>query len=124
LALYVPNSVFITVSIENESRAKNRSIRQIISMQYSDITKVPFILTEIEAMLKAHEAIDQKQQAYVVMNKFSPLTLDCLLSCYTKTTDYVTFLKVQQDILVKITAILQQQDAEIVLPAIITTLPH
>ena len=123
LALYVPNAVFLTISIENESRARNRSIRQTIGLRYCDVTKVPVIMTKIEEMIEEHPGIDHNQLAYIVMNKFGTSSLDCLLSCYTKTTELVAFLKVQQDLLLKITNIVHQHNADIAFPTTTIDIP-
>ena len=113
LALFVPNAVFLTISIENESKAKNRSIKQVISLRYCDLGKVPLIMGKIESMLAENKDIDHRYPAYIVFNKLASSSLDCLLSCYTKTTELVGYLKVQQDLLLQITQIVQQNGAEI-----------
>jgi hypothetical protein len=37
----------------------NRRINEVIGIRYDDIAKIPAIITEVEAMLKAHKEIDQ-----------------------------------------------------------------
>lgn len=124
LALYVPNAAFLTISIENESRARNRSIRQIIGLRYCDVARVPIIMAKIEEMIEEHLDIDHNQPAYIVMNKFGSSSLDCLLSCFTKTTDFVTFLKVQQDILLKLTTIVHENGADMAFPTTTIDIPR
>lgn len=123
LALYVPNAAFLTISIENESRARNRRIKQVIGLRYGDISKVPAIIADIEAMIAKHVDIDNNQAAYIVMNKFGDSTLDCLLSCFTKTTNMVSFLKVQQDILLKIADIVHQHESDMAFPTTTLDIP-
>lgn len=113
LALYVPNAVFLTISIENETRARNRRIRQVISLRYCDLQKIPLIIENIEQMLQSHNEIDHRLPTYIVVNSLAAYSLESLLLCYTKTADNVTSLKIQQDLLLKITEIVQQYGAEI-----------
>jgi MscS family membrane protein len=40
----------------------------VIGIRYDDIAKIPAIITEVEAMLKAHKEIDQSQALRVYFN--------------------------------------------------------
>jgi MscS family membrane protein len=49
--LYVPNSVFTTISVENPSRMTHRRIRETIGVRYDDISRVPKILEDVRKYL-------------------------------------------------------------------------
>jgi MscS family membrane protein len=49
----------------------NRRINEVIGIRYDDIAKIPAIITEVEAMLKAHKEIDQSQALRVYFNYFN-----------------------------------------------------
>jgi MscS family membrane protein len=51
--IYIPNSIFASIPIETPSRMTNRRINEVIGIRYDDIAKIPAIITEVEAMLKA-----------------------------------------------------------------------
>jgi hypothetical protein len=42
----------------------------VVGIRYDDIAKIPAIITEVEAMLKAHKEIDQSQALRVYFNSF------------------------------------------------------
>ncbi len=50
--LYVPNSVFSNIVVENPSRMLNRRIFETIGLRYDDADKVPVIIDEVREMLK------------------------------------------------------------------------
>jgi MscS family membrane protein len=43
----------------------------VVGIRYDDIAKIPAIITEVEAMLKAHKEIDQSQALRVYFNYFN-----------------------------------------------------
>lgn len=114
--LYVPNAVFTTIAIENPSRMLNRRIKQVVGVRYNDASKVTQISAHIEKMLRAHEAIDQAQTIFVSLINFGASSLDLLIYCFTKTTAWVEFQKIQEDVMVKILEIIYELDAEAAFP--------
>ena len=56
--LYIPNSVFANISVENPSRMTNRRIYETLGIRYSDINSMSQIVSQVKAMLKAHDSID------------------------------------------------------------------
>lgn len=114
--LYVPNSVFSTVAIENPSRMRNRRIYETIGVRYSDAGAIAAIVSEVEAMLRAHDAIDQSRTLIVNFVSFGASSLDFFVYTFTRTTDWVTYHGVKQEILLNILAIIEGQGAEIAFP--------
>ena len=51
--LYVPNSTFLSVALENPSRMTHRRIYETIGVRYDDAGKVPGIIQQVEAMLRS-----------------------------------------------------------------------
>ncbi|MFP6835411.1 MAG: mechanosensitive ion channel domain-containing protein, partial [Pseudomonadales bacterium] len=56
--LYVPNSVFTSLAVENPSRMLNRRIYETIGIRYDDVSVLGKIIVDVTSMLKAHPAID------------------------------------------------------------------
>jgi MscS family membrane protein len=56
-----------------------RLIKGVVGFGYDDIKKIPAIITEVEAMLKAHKEIDQSQALRVYFNYFNTSSLDCTI---------------------------------------------
>lgn len=123
--IYVPNSIFSNIIIENPSRMTNRRIKETIGIRYEDISKIDKITKEIRAMLKDNENLDHSQAILVSFTTFSPSSLDFQVSAFTKTTDAEEFSDIKQDILLKIAYIIDKNEAEIAFPTttVISTSP-
>jgi MscS family membrane protein len=114
--LYVPNAIFSNVSIENAERMQNRRIKATIGLRYDDADRVDIVLKEVEEMLRTHPDIDQNKIFFAKLVDFGPSSLDFLLYTFTKTTDWLTYQKVQQDVFLKIFSIIRENGAEIAYP--------
>jgi len=114
--LYIPNSVFNNIAVENPSRMKNRRIYETIGIRYEDSQKMPAIISAVKSMLEQHQDIDTSQTLIVNFNKFAPSSLDFFIYTFTKTTDWVCFHKVKQEILLAILDIIEEQGAEVAFP--------
>jgi MscS family membrane protein len=114
--LYVPNSVFASIAVENPSRMTNRRIYETIGIRYDDASKMDVIVNDVIEMLKGHEAIDTSQTLIVNFNSFAPSSLDFFVYTFTKTTDWVKFHQIKQDVLLKILNIIEGHGAEMAFP--------
>jgi MscS family membrane protein len=114
--IYVPNSVFTTVIVENPSRMENRRIFETIGLRYSDLTNMDKVVSEVEAMLKQHEDIDADRTLMVNFNKFGASSLDFFIYCFTRTTQWVEFHEVKQKVMLRIADIIEANHAEIAFP--------
>lgn len=119
--LYVPNSTFANISVENPSRMTNRRIYEYVGVRYDDATQVTKIVEAVKAMLKEHPEIDNTQTLIVNLDRFGPSSLDFFIYTFTKTTDWIRFHEIKQDIMVKIIEIIESQGAEFAFP---TTTVH
>ncbi|PCI95715.1 mechanosensitive ion channel protein MscS [Candidatus Aerophobetes bacterium] len=122
--LYVPNSYFLSTSIENPSRMKNRRIKTTIGVRYQDVKKIPEIVKDVEAMLKSHEGIDQNNIVMARFTKFSASSLDLLVYAFTKTIQFDEFTKVQQDIFFKVMEIIEKHHASCAFPTTTVHIPE
>jgi len=114
--LYVPNSTFTHISVENPSRMKNRRIYETIGIRYDDADKIAAIVEDIKVMLKQHDEIDQGQTMIVNFNSFAPSSLDFFVYTFTKTVNWAHFHEVKQDVLLKILSIVAKHGAECAFP--------
>jgi len=114
--LYVPNSVFTSIAVENPSRMTNRRIYETIGIRYDDASKMDVIVADVIDMLKGHEAIDTSQTLIVNFNSFAPSSLDFFVYTFTKTTNWVKFHEIKQDVLLKILNIIEGHGAECAFP--------
>lgn len=114
--LYVPNSVFSTVAIENPSRMRNRRIYETIGIRYQDAAAMQSIVSSVEEMLRQHEGIDQERTLMVNFVAFGASSLDFFIYTFTRTTDWATYHGIKQDVLLKVLAIVDEHQAEIAFP--------
>ena len=121
--LYLPNAIFNTIGVENPSRMLNRRIYETVGVRYADISRLKTIIGEIKAMLEEHDAIDTSRTLIVTFNKFAASSLDIMIYTFTKTTQWVEFHSVKQDILFRIAGIIEHHGAEIAFPTQTVHLP-
>lgn len=114
--LYVPNSVFTTIAVENPSRMTNRRIYETIGIRYDDAGNMDKIVEDVKEMLKAHPEIDTNQTMIVNFNKFAPSSLDFFVYTFTKTTNWIRFHEIKQDVMLKIINIIEGNGAECAFP--------
>jgi len=114
--LYIPNSVFSKISVENPSRMQNRRIKETIGIRYDDAAKMQIITTQVEKMLKDHPEIDINKTLMVNFNSFAPSSLDFFIYTFTKTTNWEKYHTIKQDILLKVMKIIADNGAEIAFP--------
>jgi len=119
--LYVPNSTFASISVENPSRMSNRRIYEYIGVRYDDAAQVTAIVESVKAMLKEHPEIDTNNTLIVNLDRFGPSSLDFFIYTFTKTTDWVRFHEIKQDIMIRIINLIEEQGAEFAFP---TTTVH
>lgn len=114
--IYVPNSVFTNIIVENPSRMANRRIYETIGLRYSDLASMHKIVDDVTAMLIADDAIDAKKTMIVNFNAFSDSSVDFFIYTFTKTTEWVKFHQVKQDVMLKVAKIIEANGAEIAFP--------
>ncbi|SON53208.1 mechanosensitive ion channel family protein [Vibrio tapetis] len=122
--LYVPNSVFSNIVVENPSRMKNRRILETIGLRYDDSEKVAMIIADVKEMLVNHPDIDAKQTLIVNFNSFGPSSLDFFIYTFTKTVNWVKFHEVKQAILLEVMTIIKKHDADIAYPTQTVNIKH
>ncbi len=114
--LYIPNSIFTTISVENPSRMSHRRIYETIGIRYEDAAKMSAITDAVKQMLIDHAEIDNSQTMIVNFNSFAPSSIDFFVYTFTMTTNWIKYHEVKHDVLLKIHDIIVAQGAEIAFP--------
>ena len=114
--LYVPNSAFSNITIENLSRMTNRRIYETIGIRYNDAGVVDRVVEEVRQYLYNHEDIDEGQVINVSFTTFAPSSLDFFIYCFTKSTKGVEFYKTKQEIMLHILGIIESHGAGCAFP--------
>lgn len=115
--LYVPNSAFSNIIVENPSRMHNRRIFQTLGLRYEDIGRVGDIVAAIRRMLDDHEYIDRQQASLVNFKSYGDYSLELFIHAYTRTTDWAEHQDIQQDVLLRIADIIDDHQAAVAMPA-------
>ena len=122
--LYVPNGFFSTISVENPSRMTNRRIKTQIGIRYDDASKMKSIVSKVEEMILNHPEIDSKQFYMVRFEEFSPSSMNFIIYCFTKTTDWGHYMFVQEDVFLKTVEIIQEEGAQCAFPTTTLHIPN
>ncbi|WP_272539580.1 mechanosensitive ion channel family protein [Providencia sp. PROV197] len=115
--LYIPNSVFSSISVENPGRMTNRRIKTELGLRYEDSDKIGAIVDDIRTMLQQDENIDTSQTLLVYFDAFADSSLNIMVYCFTKTTVWAEWLAAQQDVYLKIIEIVKRHDADFAFPS-------
>jgi len=114
--VYVPNAVFTTASVENPSRMSHRRIYETIGLRYKDIAQMEAITGAVRDMLRQHPDIDQTQTLMVHFDAFNQSSVDFFIYCMTHTVNWQRYHEVKQDVLLKISDIVQANNAAVAFP--------
>jgi len=120
--LYVPNATFASISVENPSRMSHRRIYETIGIRYDDAQLMGSIVADVKTMLSQQEDLDTTQTLIVNFVQFNSSSLDFFIYTFTKTTDWIEYHRVKQEVLLNILDIISRYGAEIAYPT--QTLHH
>ena len=114
--LYVPNSTFANIAVENPSRMSNRRIFETIGVRYDDGKRLPGIVEAVYQMLRGHAEVDQSMTLMVNFNEFAASSLDFFVYCFTRTTKWDEYHAIKQDVRFRIMDIIDEHGAEVAFP--------
>jgi len=114
--IYVPNSVFSTIAVENPSRMSHRRINEVIGVRYDDYDKVKFLVEEIRAYIEKHPKVDKDQILVVNFDRYADSALEIKVLCLINETSGMEFAKIKEEILFKIGDIIAKHKADIAYP--------
>ena len=114
--IYIPNSVFMNIIVENPSRMTHRRIREVIGLRYKDMPKMVAIVNDVKKMIQNHNNIDHAQTTIVNFDSYNDSSIDFFIITYANTTEWVKYHEIKQDVLIKIGKIIENNNAEIAFP--------
>ena len=114
--LYIPNTAFSSIIVENATRMSNRRINETIGIRYDDLNKMKDIIQDVNNILENNIDVDQTQKAKVFFKSFSASSCDFFIYAFTITKDWEEFLRIKQDVLLKVAEIIEKHNAEIAYP--------
>lgn len=114
--LYVPNSTFASIALENPSRMQSRRIFETIGIRYDDAAHMSDIVNDVRKMLTEHERIHQDRTLMVHFNAFASSSLDFFVYCFTRTVGWAEYHEIKQDVLLRILDIIDSHGAQCAFP--------
>ncbi len=112
--IYVPNSVFNEIIIENKGRMMNRQIEECIPVTYLDTDKIDKITSEVESMIRNNKEINQRCFLMVRFESISkPATLNLKILAYTNDVGLLSYSRTKQDILLAAMNIIKDNGGEL-----------
>lgn len=122
--MYIPNSVFSNVIVENPSRMANRRLFENIGLRYRDLDSMNTIVREVKALLANHDDIESEKIMMVNFNAFNDSSVDFFFYCFTKTTDWAEYHQVKQRVMLAVAEIIERNGAEIAFPTTTINVPQ
>ena len=116
----VPNYKFAEQSVTNFTRRHHRRIRWLIGLEYrTSIDQLRNIRNEISDLINKENDFAKNENAgfYVRIDSFSDSSIDLLVQAFTVTNDWGEFLKIKEELAVKIIEIVEKNSAGFAFPS-------
>ncbi len=116
----VPNYKFAEQSVTNYTRRHHRRIRWLIGLEYrTSIEQLRNIRNEINNLIEIEENFAKNENAgyYVRIDSFSDSSIDILVQAFTVTNDWGEYLKIKENLAVKIIDIVEKNSAGFAFPS-------
>lgn len=114
--IYVPNSLFNGIVVENATRMRNRRMVENFALRYEDVNRLSIVLNRIIEIVEANPDIDCHEPHYARFIKYDESSLLCQVRVHIKKIDRLGFLEVQQSVLLAIARAVEEQGAEFAYP--------
>lgn len=109
----VPNNTIANDSIINWSRMYKRRVKLNLQVEYgTSLEKIKAVTEKINEVLINHPEVN-KEVCHVRFDEFAQDGLNILVYYFTNTTDYDTYLKVKEDINMRILDILEKENVSL-----------
>jgi len=115
--LYVPNSIFSTIAIENVTRMSNRRIKEMIGLRYQDVDCLPLLLADLRTFLTTHPDIVTDQVNGVWFQQFGESSLNILIDAHTRAVDLVQYYGIKENVLFGVQRLVRQHGADFAFPS-------
>ncbi len=121
--IYIPNAIFSKLIVMTPSRMTHRQIKEIINVPYEDVSKLKALVHDFREMLQHHLEMDRSQPIVVRLNGFGEHAIEVLIKAHTQITDDEGYLRVKEDVLFKVIAIMEKHGVSLSSPQSILLVP-
>lgn len=118
--VYVPNTKLADHAVINFSRMTYRRIKWVIGLEYNSSEKqLRAIRQAIETYLAENDAFARPEDTstFIRIDHFADSSINLLLYCFTKTTDWLEWLAIKEELLLTIKGIVEEQGAGFAFPS-------
>ena len=119
----IPNFKFAEQSVTNFTRRKFRRIRWLIGLEYrTTVEQMKNIRNKIKEYIDndnefANDGTDFFKTSYVSIDSFSDSSIDMLVQCFTKYSDWHKHIEVKEKLAIKIKEIVENEKAGFAFPS-------
>ena len=118
--VYVPNAQLSDNAVTNFSRMTYRRIKWVIGLEYGSTSdQLNKVRDAIESYITNSPDFVQPNETatFVRIDRFSDSSIDVLLYCFTRTTDWLDWLAIKEKLLLEIKAIVEQAGTGFAFPS-------
>jgi len=116
----VPNYKFAEQSVTNHSRRHHRRIRWLIGLEYrTTVKQLKNIRDEIHDLVLNDTSFAKNENSnfFVRIDSFSDSSIDMLVQAFTVTNDWGEFLKIKENLAVKIIEVVDKNSTGFAFPS-------
>jgi MscS family membrane protein len=114
----VPNATIANSNVENFSRRNKRRIMMRIGLVYdTPVEKIKKIVEDIRNMLLSHPDIAKDESLLIYFDQFEDSSLSIFCYFFTNTAVWQEYLKIREDINLKIKEIVEQNGSSFAFPS-------
>ncbi len=118
--VYVPNAELSDNAVTNFSRMTYRRIKWVIGLEYgSTAEQLNTVRNAIESYIRDNDDYVQPSETatFVRIDRFSDSSIDIMLYCFTKTTSWLDWLAIKEQLLLEIKQIVEDAGTGFAFPS-------
>ncbi|UAT43311.1 mechanosensitive ion channel [Anaplasmataceae bacterium AB001_6] len=114
IPIYVPNSVFTTSVINNQSRMLGNKISKKFSLYFDKDKDIKSTINQIKTKIFSHQKVKKDLPHYLNVINISNCTTELVLNCYISDIGYYEKLEFMEEVLIFIREIVKDMDVKII----------
>lgn len=116
--IIVPNSTIANTNVENFSRRNKRRVAMRIGLVYSTpVEVIKEVIEEIRNMLLNHPEIAKDESLLIYFDEYDESSLSIFCYFFTNTADWKEYLRIREDINLKIKKIIEKYPTDFAFPS-------
>jgi MscS family membrane protein len=116
----IPNFQFAENAVVNNSLITNRRVNWVIGLEYrTTADQLKLIKDQIENYIKNNKdfVVSEDTLLSVKIEQFAASSIDIRLICFTKTAEYLEWMKVKDALAIEIKSIVEKNNASFAFPS-------